>query len=64
MDLEQPFSGLGVIWKNLRAYVPEEIVGEITGMRGTNDRKGAVFDVEEYQKSQFEELLKKAAEKE
>ena len=45
--MEQAFNGVGLVWNILRRYAPESIVGNIKGMRGLADSKGACFDVDE-----------------
>jgi hypothetical protein len=45
--LENEFHGVGLVWNILRRYLPETITTKIKGMRLLQDKKGAVFDVEE-----------------
>ena len=62
MNCDKQFSGVGLIWSILRRYAPEEIVGEILGMRGLADQKGAVFDVPEAKAEQFLDIFVHAEE--
>ena len=62
MDLSQTFNGVGLVWNILRRYIPENITQKIKGMRALADKNGAVFDVEEAQAQQFEDIFNYAKE--
>lgn len=57
MDLNQTFNGVGLVWSVLRRVAPENIVQNIKAMRALADKNGAVFDVEEAQAQQFEDIV-------
>ena len=62
IDTETTLHGAGLIWNILRRYYPEDIAGQIMGMRIFASMKGAAFDVPEDKADNFAEIYNHAKE--
>lgn len=48
LQTDAEFNGVSYVWGILRRLLPQDIVDGIRGMRMHNDKKGAIFDIDEH----------------
>lgn len=55
-----PFYSISMVWNILRRFLPENITGQVRGMRAFKDQSGACFDVPDNRAANVEDIFEHA----
>lgn len=64
IDLNKPFYAVSLVWNILRKFLPEQVTGQVKGMRAYKDMTGACFDVPEDYAQRIEDIFVHAQQEE